>query len=199
MRNPYEVLGVSQNASIEDIKKAYRELVKKYHPDKYQDNPLRELAEEKLREINEAYEYLLKNHGGGNAYSSGNYSYYNEHSPFQTVRDYIMRNDFYNAERELNRINTRNDEWYYLMGIIYVNRGNYAQGYNYIKMAYDMNPLNEEYRDALNRLNNSYRTYNTQYYNAPRNTSDDCCQICTCLYCTDCLCECCGGDFLSCC
>jgi len=56
---------VRENASLEDIKRAYRELVKKYHPDKYQDNPLRELAEEKLREINEAYEYLLKNHGQG--------------------------------------------------------------------------------------------------------------------------------------
>ncbi|KRQ86524.1 Chaperone protein DnaJ [Caloramator mitchellensis] len=186
-----------ENASLEEIKRAYREQVKKYHPDKYQDNPLRELAEEKLREINEAYEYLLKNHGQG-TYSSGSYSY-GGYSEFQTVRDYIMRNDFYAAERELNKINNRNDEWFYLMGIIYVNRGNYSQGYSYIKRAAEMNPYNEEYRDALNRLNNSYRNYNTQYYNAPRRDNDDCCQICAWLYCTDCLCECCGGDFISCC
>ena len=71
MRDPYEVLGVPQGASEEEIKAAYRELVKKYHPDKYQNNPLADLAEEKLREVNEAYEYLEKHGMGG--YSSGTY------------------------------------------------------------------------------------------------------------------------------
>lgn len=65
MRNPYEVLGLKDGASIEEVKKAYRELVKKYHPDRYMDNPLSELAEEKLREINEAYDYIIKNAGNG--------------------------------------------------------------------------------------------------------------------------------------
>ena len=71
MRDPYEVLGVSPNASEEEIKAAYRELVKKYHPDKYQNNPLADLAEEKLREVNEAYEYLERQRSSG--YSSGTY------------------------------------------------------------------------------------------------------------------------------
>ena len=65
MRNPYEVLGLKEGASIEEVKKAYRELVKKYHPDRYRDNPLSDLAEEKLREINEAYDYIIKNVGNG--------------------------------------------------------------------------------------------------------------------------------------
>jgi len=69
-RNPYEVLGLKPGATQEEIKTAYRELVKKYHPDRYQDNPLSDLAEEKIREINEAYETLMagakgpKNRGG---------------------------------------------------------------------------------------------------------------------------------------
>ena len=73
--NPYEVLGVPENASEEEIKKAYKELVKKYHPDKYQDNPLADLAEEKLQEVNEAYDMLMKNRNSGSSssYSYGNY------------------------------------------------------------------------------------------------------------------------------
>ncbi|HAF60007.1 MAG TPA: molecular chaperone DnaJ, partial [Clostridiales bacterium UBA9856] len=54
MKNPYEVLGIKEGASIEEIKAAYKEQVKKYHPDLHQDNPLYELAQEKLQEINEA-------------------------------------------------------------------------------------------------------------------------------------------------
>ena len=65
MKNPYEVLGVKEGASDEEIKKAYRELVKKYHPDKYVNNPLADLAAEKMKEINDAYDALTK--GGNNS------------------------------------------------------------------------------------------------------------------------------------
>lgn len=64
MRDPYTVLGVSSNASDQEIKKAYRELARKYHPDNYVDNPLADLAEEKMKEINEAYEAIQKQRSG---------------------------------------------------------------------------------------------------------------------------------------
>ena len=70
MRDPYSVLGVDQNASDEEIKKAYRELARKYHPDNYQNNPLADLAEEKMKEINEAYDAITKSRAGGAAISS---------------------------------------------------------------------------------------------------------------------------------
>ena len=65
MKDPYSILGVSQNASDDEVKKAYRELARKYHPDNYQNNPLADLAEEKMKEINEAYNTITKARSGG--------------------------------------------------------------------------------------------------------------------------------------
>ena len=59
-KNPYSVLGISENATDEQVKSAYRELAKKYHPDNYQDSPLKDLATEKMKEINEAYDEVQR-------------------------------------------------------------------------------------------------------------------------------------------
>ena len=71
MRDPYEVLGVSPDAGDDEIKRAYRDLARKYHPDNYQNNPLSDLAEEKMKEINEAYDAITKGRTGGGAYGGG--------------------------------------------------------------------------------------------------------------------------------
>ena len=60
INNPYEVLGVSPSASDDEIKKAYRDLTRKYHPDANVDNPLADLAEEKFKEVQEAYDMIMK-------------------------------------------------------------------------------------------------------------------------------------------
>ena len=70
MSDPYSVLGVKPEASDEEIKRAYRELARKYHPDNYQNNPLADLAEEKMKEINEAYDAITKQRAGGGSSSS---------------------------------------------------------------------------------------------------------------------------------
>ena len=67
MNDPYKVLNVSPSASDEEVKKAYRDLARKYHPDNYHDNPLADLAQEKMKEINEAYEQIQKQRRGGRA------------------------------------------------------------------------------------------------------------------------------------
>lgn len=206
MKNPYEVLGVRQGASEEEIKRAYRELVKKYHPDQYRDNPLSSLAEEKIKEINEAYDYLMKNKESGyNGYdSSGNYNGYGGGSgDFTQVRTDIMNGNLSDAEAILNRMGTKNAEWYYLKGVISIKKGWYSEGYSYLQNAVNMDPTNYEYRNALNQLNRSNSMYTSRPYSGGYyrgyNRDSDMCSLCTTLWCADTLCECMGGDLIRCC
>ena len=60
MTDPYKVLGVSPSATDEEVKNAYRNLARKYHPDNYINNPLADLAQEKMKDINEAYDMIQK-------------------------------------------------------------------------------------------------------------------------------------------
>ena len=55
MNDPYQILNIPPTATDEEVKRAYRDLARKYHPDNYHDNPLADLAQEKMKEINEAY------------------------------------------------------------------------------------------------------------------------------------------------
>ena len=73
MNDPYEVLGVPRTATDEEIKKAYRNLARKYHPDNYHDSPLADLAQEKMKDINAAYEQITKERSGrGDSPAGGN-------------------------------------------------------------------------------------------------------------------------------
>ena len=77
MNDPYSVLGLSPNATDDEVKKAYRDLARKYHPDNYHDNPLADLAQEKMKEINEAYDAITRGRSGGSSYqgsAGGSYS-----------------------------------------------------------------------------------------------------------------------------
>jgi molecular chaperone DnaJ len=210
VKNPYEVLGIKEGSSEEEIKKAYRELVKKYHPDQYQNNPLSKLAEEKLREVNEAYDYLMKNatHGydsrqrngsGGNStgwsgQSSQNSDFYNQ------VKSHINTGNIQVAEDMLDRNGNRTAAWFYLKGLIFARKGWYDEAYTHIQRAVAMDPTNYEYRSALNSMNNANNAYRSNSYNRGYSTNNvDFCQICQALWCADCCCECAGGDLISCC
>ena len=191
MNNPYEVLGVKPGASKEEIKKAYKELAKKYHPDQYGQNPLQDLAQERMRDINEAYDYLIKE--GASEYTNSNYNEYEQ------IRKDIQNKNINDAEAKLNIINTRDAEWYFLKGCINMEKGWYDEGYNNIMNACKMNPTNEEYRNTLNSFSNRNNSYRQNYNN--RNSSDPSfCNLCCGLWCADTCCECCcGGDLIPCC
>lgn len=206
MRNPYEVLGVREGASIDEIKKAYKELVKKYHPDQYRGNPLSDLAEEKLKEINQAYDYLMKQYekngtqysNQSNSYSSSS-SYGSDSSLYSQIRMNIMNGNIQAAESLLNRVSMKDAEWYYLRGLIYMRKGWYNEAVKSINTAVNMDPSNMEYRDALNRIayaNNRYQNYGYDRRYGAGGT--DICSMCECLVCSDCCCECMGGDLINC-
>lgn len=79
MTDPYQVLGISSNATDEEVKKAYRELSRKYHPDTYADNPLSDLAEEKFKEVQEAYQQIMDMRSG----KSQGYQQGTQSNPYQ--------------------------------------------------------------------------------------------------------------------
>ncbi len=191
MRDPYSVLGVSQNASDEEIKKAYRELARKYHPDNYQNNPLADLAEEKMKEINEAYEAITKQRSGGSYQSStgysggqGSYSSASRNPTYARVRSMINAGDLGTAERLLNEVPQRDGEWYFLSGSIAYSRGWLDEATQNYARAVQMDPGNMEYRQAYAMMQQRAGGYRPYGYT---NTMDsmDCC---TTLLCLNCLC-----------
>lgn len=197
--NPYEVLGVPENASEEEIKKAYKELVKKYHPDKYQDNPLADLAEEKLQEVNEAYDMLMKNRNSGPS-GSDNYGNYGSGSgsggsygtpDYMAVRRYIDAGNLTAAENILNSTKDRSAEWFFLSGMLSYRKGWYDDAVNKLKTANDLAPNNMEYSQAYGRIINMGGAYQNQAYGRGYGSSNDmCCQALQCYICADCCCDC---------
>lgn len=206
--NPYEVLGVSENASDAEIKKAYRNLVKKYHPDHYKDNDMGAVAEEKIREINVAYDTIQKMRANGETYEqyqakngSGNYSG-EAFKRYQQVVDDIRFGNLDSAQARLLQIPeaSRDAAWFYLMGEIAQRRGWYDAAQSYFTTAVRMDPTNPLYQNALQNLYNR-----TRYYRQNGNQRGypdggvDLCSLCQALWCADCCCECVGCDLIRCC
>jgi molecular chaperone DnaJ len=205
--NPYQILGVSQNASNEEIKKAYRELSRKYHPDSYADNPLAGLAEEKFKEVQEAYEQIMKDRENG---YNGNYSNVgssgDESAEMNTVYSYLNARRYREALDALARVPLRSARWYYYSAVANAGTGNNIMAVEHARQAVNMEPGNQEYRNFLNQIEWQGQRYqdtrynNTGYggnggYGRNYGTGNLCCD----LWCADSLCECMGGDLISCC
>lgn len=201
MKDPYSVLGVNKNATDDEIKNAYRELARKYHPDNYQDNPLSELAADKMKEINEAYDAIVNSRRGRKSTYDANFNGSNTASSFPEVRSLISQNRLEQAQEVLDGVpvGNRNAEWYFLNGTVLYRRGWFDQAYTSFATAARMEPNNPEYRNALNRAqaqaNAGYNPYRGYQSTAGCNS----CDCCTNLICADCCCEMMGGDLVPCC
>ena len=221
MNDPYKVLGVPSTATDDEVKKAYRDLARKYHPDNYHDNPLEDLAQEKMKVINEAYEEIqtqrkkgatsYSNPGassyGGNPYGNpfagnpfaGSYQSYGGDPAFQRVRMTINQGDLNMAEELLNAMSDHNAEWNFLKGVICNKRGRMDEARRYFTTAVQMEPDNGEYQRALDMAEGRNEPFQPNGF-GPFSTGS--CDNSSCLkYC--CIWACCnamgGGGYWFCC
>ena len=194
-KDPYAVLGVSPTATDDEVKKAYRELAKKYHPDHYADSPMADLAQEKMQEINEAYDAIMNARRGGAAGGQGA-------SKFQDVRTLIAQGRLEEAQELLDGVTPerRDAEWYFLNGSVQYRRGWFDNAFTSFSTACRMEPGNAEYREALNRMNRYAGGFGQNPYRTGDNMGGcSACDVCQGLLCADCCCECMGGDLIRCC
>ena len=218
--DPYQVLGVSRDASDDEIKKAYRNLSRKYHPDANINNPNKAQAEEMFKKVQAAYDQIMKErqYGGhgtaGSQYGPGSSHYggysggfggfggfgasdRKEEPRMQAARNFINSGHYQEACNVLNSIQERNARWYYYSAIANSGIGNQINALEYARKAVQMEPGNAEYRQLVSRLENNGRWYadrGTQYGFGTDGRSNCLSDLCCCM----CASSMCGGGFMPC-
>lgn len=170
MQDPYKILGVSRDASDEEVKKAYRKLSRKYHPDANINNPHKEQAEEMFKIVQQAYRQIMDEREGkstaGGAYDSdpfrgtGSGSGGYENPEMQAAANYINTRHFREAMNVLNNISERDGTWYYLHAAANAGMGNTADALNDAAKAVEMEPGNYEFQRLYQQLQSGGSWYN---------------------------------------
>lgn len=173
MTDPYSVLGVSRNASMDEIKKAYRKLSRTYHPDANINNPNKAEAEEKFKQIQEAYNQIVKEkERGTSSYSYDSRDFAGSYGPWgqyqqsssadydeqdvklRAAANYINNGLYQEAMNVLNGLSGRSGRWYYLHAMANSGMGNQVNAIDDARMAVRMEPGNLSYQQLLSRLEN---------------------------------------------
>jgi len=200
--DPYKVLGVSRDASDEEIKRAYRRLAKEYHPDR---NPGDEAAAKKMQQINAAYEQIknpekAQPNAGGYGYDpfGGSYqrTYSNESQGDAYQRsayNYIRYRRYREALNVLQNCKERDARWYYLSALANNGLGNQVTALEHIRRAVSMDPDNLTYQQVLNQIEYGGTAYRQQAgsYRGFTTGGNPCANLCLCLF-LQWLCPCCG-------
>ena len=169
MGNPYSVLGLSPGATDEEVKKAYRALSRKYHPDANVNNPDREQAEERFKEIQQAYNQIMQEKQQGSGFGPGGFSngsyrgqgsarggFYGsrtQDSPqMQAAASYLANRYYQEALNVLNDMPQRGARWYYYSAVAHAGLGNNMTACEYAEQAVSLEPSNLEYRQLMQQL-----------------------------------------------
>ena len=217
MSDPYKVLGISRDASDDEVKKAYRNMSRKYHPDANINNPNKDKAEEMFKLVQQAYDQIMKERSGdysssgstyGSSYSGfgsgfGGFGGYSGSSAsqdddeesihFRAAANYIRSRHFTEARNVLNSMATKSAMWYYYSAITESGLGNNVTALEHAKTASQMEPYNRNYNELLQQLQMGGSWYNTMrspYYGAGVNIdSSMCMRLCI----ANLICSMCGG------
>lgn len=183
--NPYDILGVSPSASDEEIKKAYRTLSRKYHPDANVGKPGEKAAEEKFKQIQQAYTQIMKEREQG--YRSYGYQNSNQTAggdsdtvEMQAAANFINSRRFREALNVLEGIRNRNAQWYYFSAIANAGLGNNLHAQDMARQAMEMEPNNAQYQMLWQQLQAGRQWYGNMAggYGRPQMSMDNiCCQI----------------------
>jgi len=141
-QKPFEVLGISPSAEASQVRAAYRKRVKLCHPDQYQDPEKQKAAQEKLIQLNLAYEEALKlcsqRHVGFNLISQ-------EEAKHFAAR-LVEQGNLESALRQLNRADSKDAEWFYIQGNILMGMRQYQTAHQSYREAVRRDPGNNHYR-----------------------------------------------------
>ena len=202
MNDPYKVLGVSRDATDDEIKKAYRAMARKYHPDNYMNTPQSSLAEEKMKEINEAYEQIRKSRSEPFSQPAGGYDdQYDPRATYDRIRKCINEGSYAEADTllEIFAITDRGAEWNFLKGCVLLRRGYYYDAQKYLETACYLDPANAEYRQALNNIRSARGEQAARGNYDTDDTGRTLANCCSSLLCLNCCCNCLGGRSFNCC
>lgn len=191
--DPYKILGVSRDATDEEIKRAYRQLAKKYHPDR---NPGDAEAAKKMQQVNAAYEQIKNPE---KAQSSTGYGGYSSYDPFggyqqrpqqdgdsyqQAAYNYIRFGRYREALNALQNCTKKDARWYYLSALANYNLGNQVTALEHIRRAVSMEPDNQEYLYTLEQMEHGGATYRrtADNYRGFTMRGSPCANLCICYF-----------------
>ena len=184
--NPYDILGVSPSASDDEIKKAYRTLSRRYHPDANIGKPDEKMAEEKFKQIQQAYTQIMKEREQGQqgydyGYRQGGQTAGGDTDTveMQAAANFINSRRYREALNVLEGIQNRNAQWYYFSALANAGMGNNIRAQEMARQALDMEPNNVQYQMLWQQLQSGRQWYGNMAGGYGRQTVDIdnfCCQ-----------------------
>lgn len=214
--NPFVILGISENSTQQEVQEAYERLHKKYSEERFMEGEKGAEAARMYTKVEIAYQDALDFiHNKATQSADDNKKEFNGNN-YDKVIEAIKKGDISEAQKQLDNMTNRSAEWHFWQAAVYHRKNWYDESRTQLKIALELEPDNQKYKDALSKLEKEQNAknpfnenknaqnqnqYNRTYSNQQQGHPDvnGCCNCCSSLICADCCCEMCGGDLISCC